>query len=142
MNKKECIRDVMTKDVEAIAPETTVTEAARLMSRSDIGGLIVNTSDGTVCGIVTDRDIVVRAIAQGLDPEITPVAAICSTDPVCLAPTDTLEQAVKIMANAAVRRIPVVDDGSVVGIVSLGDLAIARQPESALGAISAAPAQV
>ncbi len=141
MNQQTCIFDVMTKDIQAVTPETTVSQAAQMMSEGDVGGLIVNNPDGTICGIVTDRDIVVRAIARGRDPDTTSVEAICSKDPVCLRPNDTIDHAVKTMVDVAVRRIPVLEDGAVVGIVSLGDLAIARQPNSALGAISAAAPQ-
>lgn len=141
MNNKERIREIMTTGIESVAAGTSVLEAAQRMSQANVGGLVVQDPDGTVCGFVTDRDITIRAIAKRLDPERTTVESICTEDPVCLQPTDTIENAVRTMEKFSVRRIPVVEDGIAVGIVSLGDLAVVRQPSSALGAISAAPAQ-
>jgi len=101
---------------------------------------VVVVDNGKVCGIVTDRDIVVRAVAQGHDPATTKLRDIGSHDLTTLAPTDTVEHAVQIMREKAIRRLPVVENGKPVGIVSLGDLALERDPDSALGNISAAPA--
>lgn len=141
MDQRQSIRDVMTRGVESVTPSTSLYDAARVMTQAEIGGVLVCNADGSVYGILTDRDIVVRALAQGKDPRTTLVESVCSKDPVCLSPSDSIDQAVRTMAEASVRRLPVVEDGSPVGVVSLGDLAMARQPESALGAISAAPPQ-
>jgi len=92
-----------------------------------------------VCGIVTDRDIVVRMVAEAQDPTRTPLTDLCSHSLVTVTPTDSVEQAVRLMRTHAIRRIPVVEGGQAVGIVSLGDLAVEREPHSALGEISAAP---
>jgi CBS domain-containing protein len=89
-------------------------------------------------GLVTDRDLVVRSVSRGGDPEDTTVAGACSDDPVTVAPDDDLDHAVRLMREHAVRRVPVVEEGRPVGVVSLGDIAMERDPESALGDISVA----
>jgi CBS domain-containing protein len=109
------------------------------MRDSNIGTVVV-VDNGKVGGIVTDRDIVVRAVAQGRDPATTKLRDISSHDLTMLSPMDTVEHAVQIMRQKAIRRLPVVENGKPVGIVSLGDLAVERDPDSALGNISAAPA--
>jgi CBS domain-containing protein len=93
-----------------------------------------------VSGIVTDRDIVVRSLAEGRDPTTCRVSDVCSPDIVTLTPDDTIKRAVDLMKQKAIRRIPVVEDGRPVGIVSIGDLAIEANGEKALADISAAPA--
>ena len=132
------IRDVMTSNPVAMSETSLVTEAARAMRDADIGDVIV-LKNNKVCGIVTDRDIVVRAIADGRDPAKVTLGDICSRDLTTLSPIDTVEDAVQMMRDKAVRRLPVVEDNQVVGVVSLGDLALERDPNSALGDISAAP---
>lgn len=139
--KNGTIRDVMTKNPQTVTRDTPIEEAARLMREADFGTLIVNESDGTICGILTDRDIVIRSVAERQDLRKTKVESICSTKLVCLSPDDSIDHAVQMMVKHAVRRIPVAENNKAVGIVTLGDLAIARQPDSALGEISAAPAQ-
>ena len=88
---------------------------------------------------MTDRDIVVRLVAEARDPASTPLADLCSHPLVTVTPADSIEQAVQLMRSKAIRRLPVVEGGQAVGIVSLGDLAVERDPGSALGEISAAP---
>lgn len=132
------IRDVMTSNPVAMSETSLVTEAARAMRDADIGDVIV-LKNNKVCGIVTDRDIVVRAIADGRDPAKATLGDICSRDLTTLSPIDTVEDAVQMMRDKAVRRLPVVEGNQVVGVVSLGDLALERDPNSALGDISAAP---
>jgi CBS domain-containing protein len=108
------------------------------MRDAGIGNVII--MDGEqITGILTDRDIVVRAVAEGWDPASTPVGEVASRDLTTVAPTDPLESAVALMRERSVRRLPVVEDGRPIGIVSLGDLAVERDPDSALGDISAAP---
>ena len=92
-----------------------------------------------VCGIVTDRDIAVRIVAEAQDPATTTLADICSHSLLTVTPTDSVEHAVRLMRTHAIRRLPVVEEGKAVGIVSLGDLAVERDPNSVLGEISAAP---
>ena len=129
----------MTTNVTTVDRSATLVEAARFMKNGDIGNVLVS-DGGTVCGIVTDRDIVVRAIAEGCDPNATTVGEICSADLVTLDSTASLEEAKKLMSDHAVRRVPVVDNGKPVGIISLGDVAIEASGERALEDISAAPA--
>ena len=89
-----------------------------------------------VCGMVTDRDIVVRTVAETQDPAPTTLADICSHNLLTVTPTDSVEEAVRLMRTHAIRRLPVVDGGQAVGIVSLGDLAVERDPGSALGRLA------
>lgn len=134
----ERISDLMTTDPVAMTNEASLQDAARAMRDRDIGDVVVTKPDGTVCGIVTDRDIVVRAIAQGHDASVTTLEDVCSHRLVSVAPDDPVAVAVKKMEEQAIRRLPVLDNGSLVGIVSIGDLAVERDRQSALGEISAA----
>jgi CBS domain-containing protein len=135
---EETVRDVMTAAPRTVPSDHTVAEAARLMEADDVGDVIV-LNGSRVRGLVTDRDIVVRAIAKGLNPASTAVGDICSHDLVTIESAVPVAQAAEIMRDYAVRRLPVVDSGTLVGVVSLGDLAERRDPNSALGEISAAP---
>jgi len=132
------IRQVMTPNPVTIGPERTISEASELMRDHAIGDVIVSDYDSAQLGVLTDRDIVVRVLAEGLDPHNTTAGQVCSVNTVTVAPEDSIPEAVQRMRDAAVRRLPVVDHGHVVGIVSLGDLAIERDEESALADISAA----
>lgn len=133
------IRDVMTSSPRMLAPEATIQEAARVMRDDDIGDVIV--SDGErLMGIVTDRDICLRAVAESADVASMTLGEICSDEVVTLGPDDTERDAVRLMRENAVRRLPVVDGGRPIGIVSIGDLAIDLDTDSALADISAAPA--
>jgi CBS domain-containing protein len=134
----QTLKDLMTPNPLTVSMDTPVQEAARHMRDDGIGDVIV-TDGNTVCGIVTDRDIVVRAIADGLDPASTTVGDICSTELVTMSPDDGVEDAVTLMRERALRRLPIVESGRPVGIVSIGDLAIEGNGESALADISAAP---
>jgi CBS domain-containing protein len=131
------VRDVMTDDPVTVEPLTSVTAVARLMRDQDLGAVLVTEGD-RLRSLVTDRDLVVRSVAEGGDPEQTTVAGACSDDMVTVRSDEELDHAVRLMREHAVRRLPVVDDGRPVGIVSLGDLAMERDPESALGDISVA----
>jgi CBS domain-containing protein len=133
------VRDVMTERPASVSSSDRIAEAARAMRDGDIGDVLV-VDDGQVIGIVTDRDIVVRVLAQDRDPSRTTVGEICSRDILTLAPDDAVETAIATMREHAVRRLPVVEDGQPVGIVSLGDLALERDPRSVLGEISGARA--
>ena len=132
------IRELMTPNPVTLPGTASVREAARAMRDAQIGDVIV-IENNQVCGIVTDRDIVVRTVAETRDPATTPLADICSHNLLTVTPTDSVEEAVRLMRTHAVRRLPVVDGGRAVGIVSLGDLAVERDPGSALGEISGAP---
>ena len=133
------VQEVMTTDPVALDASETVGEAARRMKAEDIGDVIV-VQDGRICGVVTDRDIVVRVLAEGLDPQTVSVSQVMSEGVVCLEPNDTVERATEVMKDHAIRRVPVVEGGKPVGIVSIGDLAIEANGERALADISAAPA--
>jgi CBS domain-containing protein len=109
------------------------------MRANDIGDVIVVDDNGKLTGIVTDRDIVVRVVAEGRDPRATRLGDIASRELTVLAPDDPVERAVELMRERAIRRLPVVEQGKPVGIVSIGDLALDRDPDSALADISAAP---
>lgn len=132
------VKDVMTANPVMLQGTETVAEAARHMRDRDIGDVIV-LDDGEMCGMVTDRDIVIRAIAEARSAETTKLADICSRDLVTLSSTDPVEAAVQMMRDHALRRLPVMENGRPVGVVSIGDLAVERDPDSALADISAAP---
>jgi CBS domain-containing protein len=134
----QSIREVMTTSLVTLPATTPVTEAAKAMKERNIGDVIVM-DDGHTCGIVTDRDLVVRALAEGLDPRGTKLKEVCSQDLVTISPSDSIDKAITLMRERALRRLPVVEDDRPVGIVSIGDLALERDPESALADISAAP---
>ena len=131
------LREVMTPDPVTVLKSAPVTEAAQAMKERDIGDVIVR-DDGRICGIVTDRDIVVRVLAEGRDPNSTTVGEVASDQPVTLSPDADVSEAVNVMREKALRRLPVTEDGRPVGIVSLGDLAIEEDPNSALADISEA----
>ena len=132
-------RDVMTPDPVSLSAQTSLSDAARLMRDRDIGDVLM-VRDDLLLGIVTDRDIVVRGLAANLDPETTPIERCCSGNLVVVRADDRIGDVVRLIRDMAIRRVPVTDDGHLVGIVSLGDLARQRDPDSALAAISAAPA--
>jgi CBS domain-containing protein len=135
----QSILEVMTTSPVALSQSSTVLDAAAAMREADIGDVVVVDDNGNVYGIVTDRDVTVRAVAEGLNPSEVRLGEICSKALVTLASTDTVEDAVQLMRQQALRRLPVVDNGQPIGIVSLGDLAITRDPQSVLAGISAAP---
>ncbi len=131
------VRDVMTADPVALESTASVIDAARQMKDRDIGDVIV-VEGGRICGVVTDRDLVVRALAEGRDPTATKLGEVCSRELAMVSPEDDLKSAGDLMRDKAVRRMPVVEGDRPVGIVSMGDLAVERDPASALGRISAA----
>ncbi len=132
----QTVADVMTRNPVTIERDESAAEAARLMARGDMGDVIV-TDNGTVSGIVTDRDIAIRLVAEDKDPR-TPVAEIISDSELVTATPDMpLDQAIRLMRSRAVRRLPVVQQGRAVGVLSLGDLAMERDQDSVLAAISA-----
>jgi CBS domain-containing protein len=112
----------MNHEVAYVSPETTVTQAAQLMQKHDVGSIPVCQGEHLI-GIVTDRDIVVRNIAHGRDPHSTPVRDVMTSQVRMVNADMDLHQAAEIMAKSQVRRLPVVDKDRIVGIVSLGDLA-------------------
>lgn len=133
----QTVSDVMTVDVATISTADTARDAAKLMHDRHIGDVLAVEAD-QLAGMVTDRDLVVRVLAEALDPEQTRVAEICTPDVVHVRPDTPVDDAVRIMREAAIRRLAVVDSGRIVGVVSLGDLAAETDPTSALGQISQA----
>jgi CBS domain-containing protein len=135
----DVVRDVMSPCPRTLAPEATLIDAALVMRREDIGDVLVCEEGDRLVGIVTDRDIVVRALAEGRDPIATRVADVCSRDLVTIEPGDSVGGAVRLMREKAIRRIPVTEDGRVVGMLTIGDIAVERDSRTALADISAAP---
>ena len=127
----------MTRDPRTVNADAPIVEAARIMRDSDIGDVIV-LQGGEVGGILTDRDIVVRGVADGRDGESTSVSDVCTTGIEAIEPSASVDDALSRMREADIRRLPVVQDGQPVGIISLGDLAVEREPDSTLADISAA----
>ncbi|MFF6779622.1 CBS domain-containing protein [Streptomyces sp. NPDC012510] len=133
----EFVREVMTQGVVAVRPDASLVEAAQLMRAQDVGDVLV-ASDGDVIGVLTDRDITLRAVADGADPLTVSAQSVCTPHPVVIGPDDAVSAAVALMRGHAIRRLPVMEDGHPVGMVSLGDLAVSQDPGSALADISRA----
>jgi CBS domain-containing protein len=133
----QTVEEIMTTDPRTVNAGDNVLDAARVMRDSDIGDVIV-VEDGQVTGIVTDRDIVVRAVAEGRDADSTTVGDICTTGIEAIEPSASVDDALRKMREDDIRRLPVVKNGRPVGIISLGDLAVEREPDSTLADISAA----
>jgi CBS domain-containing protein len=132
------VRDVMKPDLWTIDVRSNLEAAAAIMRDNDIGDVLV-VQDGQLRGIVTDRDIVVRAIAAGRHPAGTAVGEVASPALHTVSADDTTDKAAEIMSEFALRRLPVIEDEHIVGIVSIGDIAQAEDPKSALAEISSAP---
>ncbi len=122
------IREVMTEHPRTVSLSSTLQDAARMMAEDAIGNVIVDDAVGRVAGILTDRDLAIRATAQGLDPTTATVEQAFTPDISTLAPTDTVQDAVRQMRARDIRRLPVVEDGKAIGIVSLGDISIQTEP--------------
>ena len=122
-------RNILTKDPEVIRPDASISDAARKMKQVDVGMLPV--CDGQrLVGAITDRDLVIRALAQGRDPTLTQVAAVMTRDVVYCFDDDDIQEAARIMEEKQVRRLPVLDrQKRLVGIISLGDLAVRSDDE-------------
>ena len=120
-------KDVMTTDPVTLGPQATLGEAATLMRQEDCGSIPI-VEDGRLVGIVTDRDIVVRAVAAGKDARNTKVREVMSADPVCISPDTDVDEAAKVMADRQIRRLPVVEDGKLAGILVIGQIA-RRDPD-------------
>ena len=132
------VRDVMTTNPVTCLPTATVHEAAELMRDERIGDVLVEDPVDGLRGIVTDRDLVVRAIAPGFDPAAVRVGDVCTPTVHCVPLDASIRHVVELMRDAAVRRIPVVDENNrAVGIVAIGDLAAWQDRTSVLGGISA-----
>lgn len=132
------VKEVMTTGPITLDRDASLAEAARVMRDRGIGDVIVVEGDDAQ-GIVTDRDIVIRGVAEGADPNTTRLGQVVSGDLTSVAPDDPVERALELMREKAVRRLPVLEDGKPVGVVSLGDLAIQRDAGSVLADISNEP---
>ncbi len=123
------VRDAMTASPTAIAGDKTVVEAARTMTTENVGSLPV-VDEQKLVGMVTDRDLVINVLAKDLDPHKVPVADVATHDPVSVSPDESLDTALQRMADEQVRRLPVVEDGRLVGILAQADVSRTAQPES------------
>jgi CBS domain-containing protein len=132
------VRDIMSSAPVCMAPGESVSAAARAMKQHGIGTVLVLTH-GRLSGLVTDRDITVRVLAENRDPRATRVGDICGDELTVLSPDDDVEQACRLVRERAVRRIPVLADGIPVGVVSIGDLALEKDATSAPSGVSSAP---
>jgi CBS domain-containing protein len=131
------VEEIMTRDPRTVNADDPVIDAARIMRDSDIGDAVVM-DGGQVTGIVTDRDIVVRGVAEGIDAESASVSEVCTTGVETIEPDASVDEALSRMREKDIRRLPVAKHGRPVGIISLGDLAVEREPDSTLADISAA----
>jgi CBS domain-containing protein len=131
----QSISDVMTKDPQTVECDAPLTEAAKLMKEHDTGAILV-TEGEELKGIITDRDITVRAVADGQDPSECKVSQVFTESAATLSPDDSVDDAINLVREHNVRRVPVLEDGKPVGIVSIGDLAIDRDQDSALADLS------
>jgi CBS domain-containing protein len=140
------ISEVMTTRPRAVEGQTPVREAARLMESEDVGSLPVVQDGARLVGVVTDRDIAVRVVAGGLDPDKTSVDEIATREPFTLTPDDDLDDALTLMARAQVRRVPIVlsegeREGELVGVVSQADIARSDAKEKHVGEVVEAISQ-
>ena len=126
------LRDVMTHPCIRIRPEESVAVAARTLNRYNIGALPVCGSDGRLCGLVTDRDIIIRCLAADRSPFSTTVKDVMTSQVVAAKPDMDASLAASLMGRGQIRRLPVVENGKLCGMVSLGDLAV--KPESSMEA--------
>ena len=131
------VREVMTRDLRTVSPDSTLTEAAREMRDGDVGPVLILDGDDPI-GILTDRDIVVRAIAEGGAADSTKVRDIATRGVIGIEGDQRLDAAAELMRLHDIRRLLVTEGGRPVGIVSIGDLAVELDTDSALADISAA----
>jgi CBS domain-containing protein len=128
------VRDIMTSEVETASPDTTLEEVATMMKTEDVGAVPV-VEDEELVGIITDRDIVVRCVAEGKDPSETTVEDVLSEDLETASPDMDVNEAVRLMSQRQVRRLPVVEGNRLVGVLALGDIAVKQDEEEAGGAL-------
>ncbi|MEJ7569804.1 MAG: CBS domain-containing protein [Gaiellaceae bacterium] len=124
------VRDVMTSNVRAAASTESLADAAQMMKEEDVGSLPV-VEDDRLIGILTDRDIIVRAVAERVDPQSISVGDVASRELVTVEPDQDLDEALSLMARHRVRRLPVVADGRLVGMLAQADVAIEAKEKNA-----------
>jgi len=117
------IAEIMTRDVQSVAGNSDLLSVARHMRDLDVGVIPV-VDNGTLLGVITDRDIVIRAVANGINPQEAQVRDYMSPEPTTVSPNDDVQQAAELMARQQIRRLPVVEGGKLVGILSIGDVAV------------------
>jgi len=117
------VRDIMTKDVTALAPNSTIAQVAQQMRQLNVGSIPLVENERLV-GVITDRDIVVRVVADGLDPHLEQADLHMTRDPHTVTPDTSADEAGRIMAREQIRRLPVVEGGRLIGYLALGDLAL------------------
>ena len=117
------VREIMTRDVTALAPTATIAEVAQHMRYLNVGSIPLMQNDRLV-GVITDRDIVVRVVADGLDPHLEQAEMHMTREPITVTPDTSVAEAARVMASKQVRRLPVVEGGRLVGYLALGDLAV------------------
>lgn len=126
------VRDIMTTSVTSLTPDDTVTRAASIMKEQDIGSIPV-CQGSNVVGIITDRDITLRSVASGVNSSNQSVREVMSSNPVVGSPDMSIDEASKIMSQQQIRRLPIVENQCLVGVVALGDLAIEPQCDEKAG---------
>lgn len=126
------VRDIMTTSVEAIAPDTDLVVAARRMKELNVGSLPV-VKDGRLIGIITDRDIVIRAVAEGRELLLERVETHLTSNPTTISPDADAQQASELMARQQIRRLPVVEGHTLVGFLAIGDLAVELDKDKLVG---------
>ena len=126
------VRDAMTERVTTASPETTLEELASMMKSEDTGAIPV-VEEGELLGIVTDRDIVIRCIAEGGDPTEMTAENVISENLETIDPESDLEEAIELMADKQIRRLPVVENGELVGMLSIGDVAVKQGDQEETG---------
>lgn len=131
------VGELMTRNPVTLKAESSLVVAAKQMRDQGIGAVLV-TKDGVLCGMVTDRDITIRAVSEGEDPNRAALGDICSQELTTVTPASPVSEAIKLMRDKTLRRLSVVEGSKPVGIISLGDLALAKDPKSVLASISAA----
>jgi CBS domain-containing protein len=134
MDKK--VRDIMTPNPVGVYYDQTVAEAARVMRDTGVGAVLVVNGD-SLGGVVTDRDLVIRGLAESAGPD-SPVGPLCTAKLVGVDAGADITDAEQLMRDNAVRRLPVIDDGQIVGIITLGDIAVSADSDSSLAAVSRA----
>lgn len=120
----QCVRNVMSPNPVVVSESASVLDAARAMADANIGPVLVVDRHHSLRGVVTDRDIVVRAVAPGRSLATTAVGEMCTEETATLSLSDSVAEAIRVMRRHAVRRLPVVEDGKPVGVVSIGDLVL------------------
>lgn len=126
------VKDLMSKNVASVSPETSIEEVARTMKEMNIGSVPVCES-GRVVGIVTDRDIVIRELANGKNPAALRVGDVMTYDISTVSPDTDVHDAVKIMSDKQIRRLPVIDNDRLVGMIAIGDMAVRSKLEDDAG---------